>query len=178
MCYSFGMGWLILLGVGLVVVGVFLGTALFGAPYVPSRQKEVKMAFLKLKPLTNKDVVVDLGSGDGVVLGVIARLGAKRALGIELNPLLAVISWWRNRRYKNVQTRCGNMLSVRLPEDMTVAYIFGLDRVMRMLLPRLEVFAREQRRDVYVISLAFEFAGMKPEKKWGAYGLYRIRAAR
>jgi SAM-dependent methyltransferase len=168
------MGWSILLGVALLVVGVFLVTALFGAPYVPSRRDEITEAFARLRPLTGEDVVVDFGCGDGVVLRTVAGLGVKRVVGVELNPMLALLARLRSWKDKRVRVKCGNMLMVKLPKDMTVAYIFGLDRVMRMLKPRLVAYAKEQGRDIWVISLAFEFVGMKPEKKWGAYGLYRI----
>jgi SAM-dependent methyltransferase len=165
---------MILLGLVMVNIGVFLVTALFGAPYVPSRRREVMEAFRKMRPLTEKDVVVDFGCGDGLVLKAVADLGVGRAVGIELNPMLALWAKLKNWKNKKVQVKCGNMLTVKLPDDMTVAYIFGLDRVMRMLKPRLIAYAKEQGHDILVMSLAFEFAGMKPEKKWGPYGLYRI----
>ena len=160
----------------LVVTGVFLVTALCGAPYVPSRYEEVREAFANLKPLTREDVVVDFGCGDGVVLRAVASFKVKRAVGIELNPMLAVVARVRSRGDRRVKVVCGNMLSVKLPDDMTVAYVFGLDRVMKMLKPRLEKYARKQGRDVWVVSLAFGFVGMRPVKTWGAYGLYKIRA--
>jgi SAM-dependent methyltransferase len=169
------MIWLILLVVILVVAGVFLVTSLFGAPFVPSKYKGVQEAFRKLRPLTKEDVVVDFGCGGGVVLRAVADLDVKRVVGIELNPVLAVLTKCRSRGNEKIQVKCGNMLTMKLPKDMTVAYIFGLDRVMRMLKPRLVKYAREQGRDIWIVSLAFEFAGMKPEKKWGAYRLYRIR---
>jgi hypothetical protein len=171
------MIWSVLVGVMLVVVGVFLVSALFGAPYVPSRRAEVRAAFLKLKSLSDKDVLVDFGCGDGLVLEVAAEMGVGRAVGIELNPILGVIAKFKYRKNKKIQVRCGNMLSVKLPEDMSVAYIFGLDRVMRMLKPRLEAYAQEPKRDILVVSLAFECEGYEPVKRWGAYGLYRIQGS-
>lgn len=160
----------------LIIVGIFLLTGLFGAPYVPSKRRELEQVFVKLKPLGAKDVVVDFGCGDGVVLIAAARAEAGRVVGVELNPILAMVAKWRCRKYENIEVRCGNMLGVKLPEDMSLAYVFGLDRVMRMILPRLSRFAREQGRDVLVVSLAFGFPEIKAEKTWGAYGLYRIRA--
>jgi len=166
------MEWLVLVVV--VVVGLFLVTALFGAPYLPSKYSDAVEAFEKLCPSIRRDVVVDFGCGDGVVLLAATKAGVKRAVGFELNPLLVVLAKLRCRKNRRVQVRLGNMLSAKLPEDMTVAYVFGLDRVMRMLKPRLAAYAKEQKRDIFVISLAFRFEGMKPEKVWKAYGLYRI----
>ena len=58
------MVWYII--AGLIVFAGF--TAFTGAPYVPSKPREVKRAFTKLYKLSAKDVVVDIGSGDGLVL--------------------------------------------------------------------------------------------------------------
>ncbi len=62
----------------------------------------------------------------------------------------------------------------KLPEDMSVAYVFGLDRVMRMLEPRLVEYSREHKRKICVVSKAFEFKGRKPIAKHGAFYLYEI----
>lgn len=74
-----------------VVIGsillLFLATALTGAPYVPTQRKELDEAFDVLRPLRAKDTVLDIGSGDGVVLAAAAHRGA-RAIGYEINPWL------------------------------------------------------------------------------------------
>ena len=168
---------MILGGIAILVLVVFVGTVGFGAPYVPSREGEAREAFRKLKPLSGRDVVVDFGCGEGVILRVAKDLGTRGAVGIEINPVLAMIAKFRNRGREGVEVRWGDMRRVRLPEGMTVAYVFGVERVMRMLLPRLEEFAREHKRDIWVMSLAFEFAGRKYEKRWGAYYLFRIKGA-
>jgi len=80
------MTWLVIILVVLVVVGIFLGTALFGAPYVPSREKEVREAFEHLRPLTKKDCVVDFGCGDGVVMRAAARAGGWEGGGVGIEP--------------------------------------------------------------------------------------------
>ena len=51
-----------------VVVLTFGVIVLRGAPYVPSMKRYVKEAFTQLYPLSSKDVLVDVGSGDGVVI--------------------------------------------------------------------------------------------------------------
>jgi SAM-dependent methyltransferase len=158
----------------LVILGVFLGTALFGAPYVPSREAEVEEAFRRLRPLKAKDCVVDFGCGDGAVLRAAIKAGAGKVVGLELNPLLVLVARWRCRKEKRILVKCCNMNRCKLPEEMTVAYVFGLDRVMKMIRPRLERFAKSQGRTVYVVSNAFEFEGMKPVKKWGSFYLFEI----
>lgn len=55
-------------------------------PYVPSSPGVVK-AMLDLGQVTDKDVVYDLGSGDGRIVIGAAERGA-RAIGIEIDPKL------------------------------------------------------------------------------------------
>ena len=85
------MPWEILKWIGIVLVLVFGGTALTGAPFVPSRRKELEIIFKKLYRLSKNDLLVDLGSGDGKVLKAASDFGA-RALGIELNQFLVLFS--------------------------------------------------------------------------------------
>jgi hypothetical protein len=98
---------------------------LFGAPYVPSHRREVRRSFERLYPLNSKDVLVDLGSGDGVVLAEAVRRGA-RAYGYELNPLLVWLS--RFRLGKRATVTLGNMWKVQLPAETTLVYIFMVTR--------------------------------------------------
>jgi ribosomal protein L11 methylase PrmA len=147
---------------------------LFGAAFVPSHRLQTRQAFKKLKPLTKKDVLVDFGCGNGVVLEEAIKNGAGRAIGIELNPFLAILAHVMNHKNERIKIKCGNMTKVKLPEDMTVAYIFGLKKVMKKLKPVLERYAKEHGRTIWVISLAFKFNGMKSIKSYGSYWLYKI----
>ena len=74
-----------------VLVGLFLLTALRGAPYVPSRSRDLERAFDELYKLAADDLLVDIGSGDGRVLMMAVKRGA-RAVGFEINPVLAKVS--------------------------------------------------------------------------------------
>ena len=62
-----------------------------GSPYVPSQKKYIFEAFTKLYKISKNDLLIDIGSGDGIVLRQAARLGAK-AIGFEINPILVLIS--------------------------------------------------------------------------------------
>lgn len=158
----------------LIVVGVFLVTALFGAPFVMSNEREIMQAFAKLRPLTKDDVVVDFGCGDGVVLRAATKCGAKRAVGIEINPILVALARKKCQKYKNIKVQLGDMTKVKLPADMTVIYVFGLDRVMKMLMPVLRKHIAKHGKPIDVISKAFEFEGLKPVAKNHSHYLYRI----
>ena len=97
------MVWYII--TGLIVFAGF--TAFTGAPYVPSKPREVKRAFTKLYKLSAKDVMVDIGSGDGLVLRAARRQGA-RAVGYEINPVLVLIAKWMSRHDAGVEVRLAN----------------------------------------------------------------------
>jgi SAM-dependent methyltransferase len=62
--------------------------AISSIPYVPTRHDTVK-DLLWLAEVGTNDVVYDLGSGDGrVVIAAVRDFGARRAVGIEINPQL------------------------------------------------------------------------------------------
>jgi len=84
-------GWIV--GVAILLFGLIVFR---GAPYVPSQKRYVRQAFDELYPLGIRDVLVDVGSGDGIVLRLAAERGAQ-AIGYELNPLLVIISRWLSR---------------------------------------------------------------------------------
>ncbi|HEU4716091.1 MAG TPA: hypothetical protein VFS14_04660, partial [Candidatus Saccharimonadales bacterium] len=65
----------------LCAVVLLFGFVVFrGAPYVPSHKKDVAIAFEELYEVGKNDVVVDVGSGDGIILRMAAKRGA-RAVG-------------------------------------------------------------------------------------------------
>lgn len=171
--YNFNMPWEILKWIGLVIVIVFAGTALTGAPFVPSRRKELDIIFKKLYKLSKKDLLVDLGSGDGKVLKAASDFGA-RALGIELNPFLAIFSKIRFISNPRVSTKMSDFFHGDLPLDTTVVYVFGDGRDMKRIAKKVEEQAQKMKHPVYLISHAFEIPGHKIQKRCRAYMLYKI----
>jgi len=143
----------------------------FGAPYVPSLKKEVRNAFTKLYPVSQKDVVADLGSGDGSVLREAARHGAK-VYGIELNPLLVLISNLRLRGHGRV--RLGNMWAAALPDDVTLVYVFSVTRDGPRLLRTLEREATRLKRPLNVMTFGEGLRGRKPVRTLNGHSLYEI----
>lgn len=167
------MSWEILRWIGLVIVVVFAGTALTGAPFVPSRRKELDIIFKKLYKLGKNDLLVDLGSGDGKVLKVASDFGA-RALGIELNPFLVIFSKIRFISNPRVRIRMHDFFHSDLPIDTTVIYVFGDGRDMKRIARIVEGQVRKMKHPVYLISHAFEIPGHKIQKRCRAYILYKI----
>ena len=92
----------------LILFLIFGLTAFIGAPYVPTRHTDIQKLLRDELRLTNDDVVLDVGSGDGAVLQEVARTGAQ-AIGYEINPFLVLASRWRLRKHaKNVRIKWTN----------------------------------------------------------------------
>lgn len=122
---------MILLSIAAAFVVLFGYVVFFGAPYVPSLKKEVRAAFSELYPLSAKDCVVDLGSGDGTVLRIAKQFGVRRLVGYELNPVLALISRLIVGREASIRVR--DMYKVKLPDEVTLVYVFSVSRDRKKL---------------------------------------------
>ena len=167
------MPWEILKWIGIILLLVFGSTALTGAPFVPSRRKELDIIFKKLYKLGKKDLLVDLGSGDGKVLKAASDFGAK-AYGIELNPFLVFFSKVRFISNPRVRTMMRDFFHSDLPAETTVVYVFGDGRDMKRITKKVQEQAQKISRPLYLISHAFELPDQKPVKKCRAYLLYKI----
>jgi len=153
------------------IVMIFGFVVFWGAPYVPSKKKEIEQAFTELYPLSDRDVLVDIGSGDGIVLRAAAKKGA-RAVGYELNPLLVGIARMVSRGDRLVSVKLANFWRVPLPDDTTVVYSFGESRDIQRMAEKVACEADRLQRQLTFISYAFEVPGQKPQKTSGAYFLY------
>jgi SAM-dependent methyltransferase len=136
------------------VLLLFAGIVFYGAPYVPTLQPQIVAAFelLELRP---GQTVLELGSGDGKVLLAAAAAGYS-AVGVELNPLLVLVSRWRTRRFRRqVRVVWGNFWKLSWPESDGV-YVFLLDRYMTRLDQRMQHYKKP------LVSVAFRVPGREP----------------
>jgi len=145
-----------------------------GAPYVPSQNRYIKRAFEQLYPLSGKDVLVDVGSGDGVVLRRASAYGA-RAIGYELNPILVVISRLLSRRDSHIRVVLADFWLTQLPDDTTVVYAFLVTRDLKKMIAKMESEATRMKRDLRFISYGNLLPGLTPDKSLDAYNLYTFR---
>ena len=154
----------------LIVVG-FGFVVFFGAPYVPSKKRELDEAFERLYPLSKKDVLVDIGSGDGIVLRRAAGRGA-RAIGFELNPMLVGLSRFFSRGNKKIQTRLANFWFTPLPDETTIVYVFAVSRDIRRLSRKIQRETDRLSRPLKLISYGCNIPDKTPVKTLGAHQLY------
>lgn len=163
------------LGTGIVVM-VFLVTALTGAPYVPTHRREIEKAYATLRPLAPEDLVLDIGSGDGVVLREVAEQGA-RAVGYEINIFLVWYSRWRLRRYGNsARVELKNFWTTEFPDNVTLVYTFGETRDIAKMYRKVQQEATRLGRPLELISYAFAVPGVKPIRTHRAHFLYKVSA--
>ena len=158
----------------IAMIFIFTFTVFTGAPFVPSRSKDLEKLFTKDYKLSRRDLLIDLGAGNGKVLKYAAKSGAK-LVGIELNPFFALLAKFNLRKFKNAHVYCKNFYNFKFPLETTVIYIFGDSRDIKKIFEKIEQEARRLNKDLDVISLAFPPDGYKPVKTIGVYYLYKIK---
>jgi hypothetical protein len=152
---------------GLLVIGCFAFVLLYGAPYVPTLKPQVEQA-LDMLNLQPGETLLELGCGDGVVLLAAARRNLK-AVGYELNPLMALVAWWRTRRYhKDGQVRiiCGNFWRAQWPPAEGI-FTFLLQKYTARLDTKIIQYPSKPIR---LVSFAFTIPNREPVHT--AKGLY------
>ena len=165
---------LVLICLVLIVVAIFLITSLTGAPYVPTLGKYFDREIDKLYKFSRKDLVLDLGAGDGIVLDIVSKRGAK-AVGIELNPILATIIRFRFRNNPRVTAVCKNFYRYQFPDETTVIYAFAVGNHIEPIYRKIKAEATRLGKPLYFISNAFNIKELKPEKKVWTWYLYKIK---
>jgi SAM-dependent methyltransferase len=134
-----------------------------GVHFTPSRHA-VADAMLSLAHVTSRDVVYDLGSGDGRIVVIAAQKYGARAVGVEINPQLIELSR-QVAREGGVEGR-----ATFLEEDLFAADISEATVVTLYLSPsmnrRLETkLKRELRPGARVVSLQFPIGNWPPDER-------------
>lgn len=153
-------------------------THIWGAPFVPTPKRIVR-DMLKFADFKEGEVFMDLGSGDGTMLGVaVKEFGAKRAIGYEINPLLVWYSRFWVRIFgktKKIKIINENFFTSKIePVDVIAVYLWP--STMQKLRSKLKSELDPKTR---VISRGFKFNGVEPLKlKQGPVSwlyLYRVK---
>lgn len=143
-----------------------------GAPYLPTRRRQVEQALdmLKLKP---GQTLLELGCGDGTVIVIAAKREIK-VIGYEVNPFLWFIAWVRTRKYrKQVQVYWGDFWSKPFPSSTDAVYVFLIDHFMGRLHKKLLSEIKKCKKCIKVASYTFSIPDKKPEEQKGAIYLYK-----
>lgn len=137
---------------------------MFYVPYVPSPHVVVR-EMLRLANVSQRDIVYDLGCGDGrILISAVKEFRASRAVGIE-NDSERARATVRNAAYEGVGERVlviqGDFFDVDI-SPATVVTMFLLTSVNEALRPKLE---KELRRGTRVVSHEFRIPGWREKKR-------------
>lgn len=161
------------LGLAAAFVAALTLTVLFGAPYLPTRRDHAQVA-VNLAGLQPGQTLVDLGCGDGRLLVMAARQGF-RAVGYEINPFLALISWWRGRAFPGrVKVYWGNFWRRNLPAETAAVFVFAAGPYLSRLGRYLSRQAGQTEQGLVLISYAFALPAHRPIKRHGPFWVYKI----
>ncbi len=132
--------------------------------YVPTPQSVVE-AMLKLADVGAKDVVYDLGCGDGrIVITAVSEFKAKRGVGVDLDPERIKDSRANAKREKvedKVEFRQEDVLKLKDLGDASVVMLYLGNDVNERLKPILRKTLKPGSR---VVSHRFTMGDWKPDK--------------
>ncbi len=137
------------------------------APYVPTKMNAIRK-ILKLAGIKNKKKFYELGSGDGRVVLMAAKLGAI-AIGIEQSLIRVFYSRFRGRSFKKAQFIHGNIFD-RNYNDADIIYIYLLPKGVKKLEEKLQ---KELKKGAIIITQTYHFPTWKPFRKLDNFWLYR-----
>lgn len=137
----FGLAFIIFV-VASVVLPAFVGGA-----WSPTAMARVRQ-MLHLARVQPEEVVYDLGAGDGRVVITAAREFGARAVGVEIDPLRAVLCRWRVRRARlqhRVRIERTNFFTLDLSKADVVTFYLSqaaADKLRRKFETELKAGAR------------------------------------
>lgn len=124
----------------------FFYTKFFGAEFAPAPKKVIEK-MIEFAELKNKDIVYDLGCGDGRIL-IKAAGKCRKAIGIEIDLLRVLISKFKTRKIKNVKIIRGNLFLESI-KDADVIFIFLRQKANDALMKK---FKKELKKGSRIIS--------------------------
>ena len=150
-----------------------VGPILFGAPWLPMPVSSARR-MLQLAAVRPGETVYDLGSGDGRVLIVAAREFGARAVGVEIEPIRALIARLTLRLFgvhHAARIVRSNFFEVDL-RSADVVTLYLLSNTNARLVPKLR---RELKPGARIVTLAFPMPGWEPAIRDGNICVYRQR---
>lgn len=151
----------------LVMLGLFVSffTSIFLVPLVPT-PKKIREEILKIMNLKSTDILVDLGSGNGIFLIEAHLKYDVKGIGYEISPL----GIFTSRIYKffklgfnsDIAIISNNFLNLPIPKTDKI-YCYLNTRALKALKRKLIV--EEIPRDVIIFSYKYFFPDVKYKKK-------------
>lgn len=155
----------LILQLGFVIFFFYMCIAsLTGAPFVPTKNAPAD-AMIRLADIHRGDIVYDLGSGNGKLLLLAAKKGAK-AVGFEINPILVLFSILHGTK-----TRWKNFWNADI-HDADIIFVYLLPWKMKRLADKIK---KELKPGAIVVSNSFIFPGWKILRQDTAAHVYVFR---
>jgi predicted RNA methylase len=159
------MIWYVFLSIATIfLLKVWIDLIRNEAIFIPLPKNTIRK-MLKEAKVSSKDIVYDLGCGDGRVLIIAAKEFGARAIGIEKSWILAKISEWRVKKEKledKVEVINKDFFKVNL-SNATVIFAYLSKKINKKLEPKLK---KELKKGTKVLSASHEFKGLKLVKKF------------
>ena len=157
---------------GGVLLGCMIALSWFAgshAPYVPTKMGNIRK-ILNLAGVKKGKKFHELGSGDGRVVIVAAKLGAD-SFGVEQSWLRVLYSRYKawQLNLKRAKFYHGNIFK-RSYQDADIVYIYLLSKGVRKLEEKLK---KELKKGSTVITQTYHFPNWKPYKKIDDFWLYK-----
>lgn len=134
-------------------------TRKFGAPWVPTPYKIIRK-MLVMADVKPRDIVYDLGSGDGRVIIEAARSFGAKAVGIEIDPLRFL--WTKAKIFflglsNKVDVLFGNFFKINISDANIVTIYLLPDTNVKLI----DKFVKELRPGTRIVSNTFALPGFK-----------------
>lgn len=137
-----------------------LATKPFGAQWVPAEMHKVR-TMLKLVDIKPGEILYDLGCGDGRIVIEASKAYKAKAVGIEIDPIRALISRLKvryNNLQKHVNIEHANFFNVNL-KDADVVALYLLPETLNKLQSK---FRQQLKHGSRIVSLKFPLSNWKP----------------
>jgi SAM-dependent methyltransferase len=132
------------------------------APFVPT-PPDVVERMLKLAGVTKRDVVYDLGCGDGrIVIAAAQRFGA-RGVGVDIDPE-RIRQSQENARKAGVEQLVTFLLQDALKTDISKATVVTLYLLSSSNLALRPLLTKQLRPGARIVSHAFDMGDWEPAK--------------
>lgn len=135
------------------------------SPWAPWWRTNRKIArrICKLAEVNSRDIVYDLGCGDGTLVVTAGKEFGAKAVGVEIDPLrvwIARIRVWLNNLLEQVEIRQEDLFKTNLSKA-TVVVVYLVPKTLDKLLPK---FKKELKKGTRIISYQYQL-DIKSEKK-------------
>ncbi len=127
------------------------------SPWAPwwRTNKKTARVICKLAKISNKDVVYDLGCGDGTLILTAAKNFGAKTVGVEIDPtryLIALLRVIINHQLESISVKRGNFFDISISEA-TVVVVYLVPKTLEKLKKK---FLKELKPGTKIVSYKYE----------------------